>query len=99
MILTWTNNFSGPDSPLRRMRLTVDTGCVSVGALLQYITDSQLKTWGEDLAVALIQKGSLLDDIGQRNSMPTLHFVVKTSVKISKQLGIFCYYPCIFNKA
>ncbi|WAR27596.1 TRNK1-like protein [Mya arenaria] len=55
---------------------------VSLGTMLCELQDSAVKSWGEDLATCLIDNGASVDEIGQKNGIPTIHFVVKLSLRI-----------------
>ena len=84
MIVTLNSLYSGPNCVLDCMSLQFDTRFVRIGPMLQHMNKAEFTTWGETLAVKLLEKGSLVDDIGLHSNMPTLHNVVEYSSKFGK---------------
>jgi len=55
---------------------------VSVGTLLGDLTDTQLRDWGEDTAVQLVEHGADVDEIGHKHGTHTLHYLVRLSMRL-----------------
>ncbi|XP_052783611.1 TPR and ankyrin repeat-containing protein 1-like [Mya arenaria] len=73
-----------PSSSIDDLDIDWEGSCqsVSLGTMLCELQDSAVKSWGEDLATCLIDNGASVDEIGQKNGIPTIHFVVKLSLRI-----------------
>ncbi|XP_053392049.1 uncharacterized protein LOC128554766 [Mercenaria mercenaria] len=55
---------------------------INIGKLLSALSDDEMQRWGEQLAVCLLQKGAIVDTIGEHYMTNALHFVVKLSLRI-----------------
>lgn len=53
-----------------------------MGTLLGDLTDTQLRDWGEDTAVQLVEHGADVDEIGHKHGTHTLHYLVRLSMRL-----------------
>ncbi|XP_052214816.1 TPR and ankyrin repeat-containing protein 1-like isoform X2 [Dreissena polymorpha] len=84
LAMLFCGRHSGPSEPLEGVAFKLKVNCsgVSVGTLLADITYPALKSWGEELAMMLLVNGASEVEIGQKNNMPTLHYVVTLALRL-----------------